>query len=117
MQILSLPNGRLSVEFAARYWPGIKVRLKRFGPVEARPAADLLLLKVGSAKLVRTEDWDGAALIATNEAGDRVIRSLAARWRFGVRAERAVRHVTPPRQSIGRRPRFSRTAVAAHIDD
>lgn len=125
MKLLSLPNGHLSGEFPVHQWSKVKARLKRYGEVASVPMADMLVITVANARFVRTDEWDGAALIATNAAGDTMLRAVAARTRLFARPRIATVWRAPSTGRLAGRRQIVRRAVsrgipstvAAQLDD
>ena len=77
MKILTLSNGHLSAEFSSATWPQLVGKLRRHGDLHETAVADVQLVVIGDAKFVRTDEWDGSALIATNAPADRLLQRLA----------------------------------------
>jgi hypothetical protein len=77
MKILKLSNGHLSAEFSDADWPQLANKLRRYGELQQKAVADVQLVVVGDARFVRMDEWDGAALIATNSTADRLLNRVA----------------------------------------
>ena len=78
MQLLSLTNGRKSLEFAASDWPIVQTRLRQLGPMTSAGLADGEMLEVLGEKFFRMNDWDDPCLISSSPAGDKILASVVS---------------------------------------
>lgn len=80
MQILELPEGKVSLEFAPSEANRIQQVLKTFGKVRRRQEGVVHdLLKIGRIELIYYFEWDEPCLISTSPAGSTLLRELAAK--------------------------------------
>ena len=79
MQILDLPEGKISLEFKPREASQILRRLEQFGSVRRTPGAIHQLITVGKVELIYYSEWDEPCLISTTLAGSNLLRDLAAK--------------------------------------
>lgn len=78
MNIVPLDAGSVSLEFCEADWSAIQERLRSVGPVRRRRAAGYSRLDVGGISLLfMDEEWDGYALIASDEAGAELLKQIA----------------------------------------
>jgi hypothetical protein len=78
MELVKLSNGRLSGELRGESWRTVAARLRRHGVVRTEMSADISIVTVGTERFVKTDDWEGSALISTGPLGDRILSEVAS---------------------------------------
>lgn len=87
MKFLPLDKDGASLEFSLEEWATVEERLRRFGSIRKSPRVGQTQLMVGAVTLMfMDEEWDGPALLATDEAGVSLLENVAADSRLGAPA-------------------------------
>ena len=101
MQVHRLPNGRLSLEFAADQREYVLRLLAADGELAVEQAADLDIVTVAQGSFVLVHEWNEMALISTSRPGDATLQLLARQ--LGVDpAYRAPDHLPPRLATVER---------------
>jgi hypothetical protein len=77
--LLSLSNGRSSLEFATSDLPLVAAAIRdRFGDPEQRPYPTSTHYCIGGCSFVFQNEWDDPCLISGSVAGDQILTELCA---------------------------------------
>ncbi|GGA40463.1 hypothetical protein [Sphingomonas psychrolutea] len=78
MQLLELPSGMVSLEYAAQDQVEVSARLKTLAAVSVTNHATYSEVKVGDEAFLHMSDWDEPCMIAQSEAGNAILRRVCA---------------------------------------